>query len=142
MVVLVPYDGSVPAQRAAERAFGQNADDEIVLLHVLEAAGMLEAGVDMVREKLKQKRDETATELSEEVSSLLETGDVDFRVETTVGKPAREIVQFAEDNDVDEIIIGSHGRTGVSRVLLGDVAETVVRRAPVTVTVVRPDGDA
>ena len=49
----------------------------------------------------------------------------------------REIIGFAEDNDVSHIVIGSHGRTGASRVLLGSVAQTVVRRAPTPVTVVR-----
>lgn len=137
MVVLVPYDGSTPAQQAAERAFTMYPDEEIVLLHVVEVAGMLESGIDLVKERLKEQRRETAAELSEEIRDLLETGDVDFRVETAVGKPAREIVDYAEEHDVDEIVVGSHGRTGVSRVLLGDVAENVVRRSPVTVTVVR-----
>jgi len=139
MVILVPYDGSRPAQEAAERAFTRHPDEEIVLLHVIEVAGMLESGIDIIRERLKEERQETATELSDEIRDIIETGDVDFRVETVVGKPAREIVEYAEaeENDVDEILIGSHGRQGVSRVLLGDVAETVVRRSPVTVTVVR-----
>ena len=136
MAILVPYDGSRPAQQAVEYAVDNLGDGRIVLLRVIEFAdGSLEAGVDMLKERLKEGRHEGAAELSDD---LLETlSDVDYDVETVVGKPAREIVAFAEDNDIDGIVIGSHGRTGASRVLLGSVAQTVVRRAPTPVTVVR-----
>jgi len=98
---------------------------------------MIGAGIDLVQERLKEMQDAETGELTEEMETLLDTEDVEFRIETAVGKPSREIVSFAEENDVTQIIIGSHGRKGVSRVLLGNVAENVVRRAPVTVTVVR-----
>ena len=136
MTVLVPYDGSRPAQQAVEYAVDNWGDQRLVLLGVIEAAdGSLEAGVDLIKERLKESRDEGAAELTDE---LLETlHDVDYDVETVVGKPAREIVDYAKANDIEGIVIGSHGRTGASRVLLGSVAQTVVRRAPVPVTVVR-----
>lgn len=110
-----------------------------MLLHVTELAdGMLDAGVDIVQEQLKGLQNPASSEgLTEETQALLEDAALSFRMETTVGNPAREIVSFAEDNDITEIVMGSHGRRGVSRVLLGSVAETVVRRAPTTVTVVR-----
>jgi len=47
----------------------------------------------------------------------------------------REIVDYAEDHEIDQIVMGSHGRTGATRLLLGSVAELVVRR----VTVVRDE---
>lgn len=138
MTVLVPYDGSAPAQRALEHAVSEMSDEPIVLLRVIEAAdGSLEAGVDMLKEAIKQRRKEGAAELSEALSDLIDEANVEFEIETAVGKPAREIVAFAEDNDSSHIVIGSHGRKGASRVLLGSVAQTVVRRAPTTVTVVR-----
>ena len=56
---------------------------------------------------------------------------------TEFGEPARVIGEYAGDHDVDLIVMGCHGRSTVSRILLGDVAGTVVRRAPVPVTVVR-----
>ena len=136
MTVLVPYDGSRPAQQAVEYAVDTWGDQPLVLLRVIEFAdGSLEAGVDLIKERLKESREEGAAELSDD---LLETlAEVDYEVETVVGKPAREIVEFAEANDIEGIVIGSHGRTGASRVLLGSVAQTVVRRAPTPVTVVR-----
>jgi nucleotide-binding universal stress UspA family protein len=141
MAVLVAYDGSDPAQKAVERAVsaaGELDEEEIVLLRVIEAAdGMLEAGFDIIQDRLKELREEKPDELSPDIRRILEEGDPEFRVETVVGKPAREIVSYAEEHDVSEIVVGSHGRTGVSRVLLGNVAENVVRRAPTTVIVVR-----
>lgn len=140
MAILVAYDGSAPAQRAVERAVASADGEEIVLLRILEVAdGMLDAGFEMVQEKLRELREDEPEELSAEVRELLETEPTGFRIETAVGDPAREIVGFAErdDEDVTEIVVGSHGRDRISRVLLGSVAEKVVRRAPTTVTVVR-----
>lgn len=136
MALLVPYDGSEPAQQAVEYAVETRGDQRIVLLRVIEFAdGTLEAGVDLIKERLKESREEGAAELTDELLATL--ADVEYDVETVVGKPAREIVGYAEANDIEAIVIGSHGRTGASRVLLGSVAQTVVRRAPVPVTVVR-----
>jgi nucleotide-binding universal stress UspA family protein len=138
MAVLVAYDGSRLAQKAVERAVRDVDEEEIVLFRVIEAAdGMIEAGLDIVQERLREREKEKTNELSEEIKAVLEAEDIEFRIETAVGKPAKEVVSFAEENDVSEIVIGSHGREGVSRVLIGNVAEKVVRRSPVTVIVVR-----
>jgi len=91
MTVLVAYDGSRPAQEAVEHAVTRYADEEIVLLRVLEvSSGMLSAGVDMFQEWLKTEREEVATELAEEIEDLIDAADVEFRMETAVGEPARE----------------------------------------------------
>ncbi|MEF8778000.1 MAG: universal stress protein [Natronomonas sp.] len=138
MAILVAYDGSNPAQKAVKRAVRAADGEEIILLRVIEAAdGMLEAGLDIVQERLKEVQNKKTNELSEEIKPVLEAEGVEFRIETVVGKPSRKIVSFAEENDVSEIVVGSRGREGVSRMLLGNVAESVVRRAPVTVIVVR-----
>ncbi|ELY59412.1 MULTISPECIES: universal stress protein [Natronococcus] len=137
MAVLVAYDGSASAQKAVEYAFDSHADEEIVLLRVVEAAdGSTEAGVNLLQEALRDREQEASGSL-EDVTEPLDTSETEFRTETAVGKPEREVVAFAEEHDVDHIVIGSHGREGVSRVLLGSVAEKIVRRAPVPVTVVR-----
>jgi nucleotide-binding universal stress UspA family protein len=59
------------------------------------------------------------------------------RARTLAGDPAVEIARLARDEDVDVIVVGTHGRTGVRRFLLGSVAERVVRLAPVPVLVLR-----
>ncbi|WP_247730166.1 universal stress protein [Halovivax limisalsi] len=138
MTVLVAFDGSDPAQKALEHAVRTFEDEEIVLLRVLDRPdGLIDAGVEFTREKLKELREETRTDLSAEVEAVLDPGEVDLRTEVAVGEPAREIVEYAEEHDVDHVVVGNHGRDGMARVLLGSVAEQVVRRAPMPVTVVR-----
>ena len=53
------------------------------------------------------------------------------------GDPATEIVQYAKDANIDQIVMGTHGRTGVDRLLMGSVAEKVMRDAPCSVMVVK-----
>ncbi len=138
MTVLVAYDGSEPAQKAAKRAFTEHADEEIILLRVVEAAdGYTEAGIELVREYFADRKRNASDKLAKMATKLPGSEDIDYRTEIAVGDPANEIVRFAEANDVDHIIVGNHGRSGVSRVLLGSVAEKVVRRSPVPVTIVR-----
>ena len=55
----------------------------------------------------------------------------------TMGDPAGEVVRIAEDENAEMIIIGTHGRTGMTRLLMGSVAEAIVRRAPCPVLVYR-----
>jgi nucleotide-binding universal stress UspA family protein len=84
-----------------------------------------EAAKDRAEDRLEDAR-ERAAEAGVEVATDIDTG-----------RPARTIVDYAEEHDVDGIVMGSHGRDGVARVLLGSVAETVVRRSPIPVTIVR-----
>ncbi|RQG90163.1 universal stress protein [Natrarchaeobius halalkaliphilus] len=138
MAILVAYDGSEPAQEAVEHAVRNYPGEEIVLLRVVEAAGgSTGAGMNLAREFLKERRTEISESIDEDVAEIAADDDVEFRTETAVGDPARAIVSFAEDHDIDHIVVGNHGRSGVSRVLLGSVAEGIVRRAPAPVTVVR-----
>jgi nucleotide-binding universal stress UspA family protein len=55
------------------------------------------------------------------------------------GEPSQEIIRFAEEEDVDLIVMATHGRTGLAHVLLGSIAERVVRHSPVPVLTVKPD---
>jgi len=138
MDVLVAYDGSKPAQKAVEHAFTTYPDAEIVLLRVIEAAdSSTEAGISIIQEMLREREEEISEEFPDEIDAITSDPDVEFRTETVVGKPAREIVSFAEEHDIDHVIIGSHGRASLSRILLGSVAEKIVRRAPMPVTVIR-----
>ncbi|MDG5821166.1 universal stress protein [Natronococcus sp. A-GB7] len=141
--VLVPVDGSRPSRAALEYACEQFPDAELTLLYVVDPM------TDYSRQRAypgytaddeyKSEREKAEAVLE----GLEETLPDDVTVETTVeaGDPARTIVQYADDQGVDGIVLGSHGREGVARYLLGSVAETVVRRAAVPVTVIN-DGEA
>ena len=86
---------------------------------------------------------DSASRLAGVASSLAEGGRV--RSAVLFGRVAREIVDYARAHDIGLIVVGTHGRTGVSRVLLGSVAEGVVRLAPcpvLTVPAPVPAGEA
>jgi nucleotide-binding universal stress UspA family protein len=68
----------------------------------------------------------------EELSSLK---DIEYR--TVMGTPHKEIIKFANDNKIDLIIIGTHGRKGIDKIIFGSTAEHVVRYAPCPVLTVR-----
>lgn len=75
----------------------------------------------------------------ERLKNTLPTKDVPCRHEFIVGHPADALVDYAKDKNIDLIVMGTHGRTGLSRLLMGSVAEAVVRRAPCPVlTMKRP----
>jgi universal stress protein A len=62
---------------------------------------------------------------------------VPFTHRLTMGDPAAEIVRIAGDENAEMIVLGTHGRTGITRLLMGSVAEAIVRRAPCPVLVYR-----
>ena len=59
---------------------------------------------------------------------------------TRQGPPFVEIIRYARENDIDLMILGTHGRSGLAHVLLGSVAERVVRKSPCPVLTIRPPG--
>lgn len=139
--ILVPIDDSQQAREALEYAFREFPDASIVAVTVLNPADMSTGGTEMdmagyadrwmeVEEQRAEDRFGDARQLADDHGTTIDT-------ETVLGRPTTEIVAYAEDNDIEQIIMGSHGRDGMSRILLGSVAETVVRRSPCPVTVVR-----
>lgn len=140
--VLVPYDRSEQAQYALKYAVESFTDAEIVLLHVVEPfADHTGAGgytASRYRDQL-----ETAETMLEGVRDWYDAEQKE-RISTVVryGRPVHEIIRIMDDEPIDHVVIGSHGRDGAARLLLGSVAETVSRRSPVPVTVVRepPEG--
>jgi len=139
--VLVPVDDSDRATNALEFALENYPDASITALHVINPgefpAGGFESGITTDVEQIRETKRKQAEELLENLGRTAADRGIEIETVTEIGKAARAIVDYAENNDVDVITIGSHGRTGASRVLLGSVAETVVRRSPVPVTVVR-----
>lgn len=140
--VLVPIDGSEQSWAALDHALETFAGERITVLNVVDPMAGVYAGVDDFydpggHDRAVARGEELCEEALDraEQSSALSSTIVETAVET--GRPARTIVAYAEDHDVDHVVMGSHGRSGFSRILVGSVAETVMRRSPVPVTVVR-----
>lgn len=141
--VLIPIDGSEMSFEAFDFAIEHHPEAELTVLHVVSPTeGLVGSGDAMAVNQqaidAAVKRGEDFGERAREI--LRETNSLEgrpFETAVQIGRPASTIVEYAEDNDVDHIVMGSHGRSGIARVLMGSVAETVVRRAPIPVTVVR-----
>lgn len=137
--ILFPTDYSDGAARAFPHAahLAQWHDAELVVLSV---AGRHLHNFGELRKRHPMPVDELRSMLSE-VS--VNVDDLTIRQEQIEGASVQErIVEFAGENDVDLIVIGTHGRTGVERLLIGSVAESVVRTAPCPALTVRADADA
>lgn len=140
--VLVPVDGSDPAKKAFDYVIDELVDPEITLINVINPVGALgyadedHFDIEGYRQAEARQR-EMAEDLFEEFKERADGSDVDIDTEIRIGKPSRQILSFTEENDIDHIVMGSHGRTGAGRVLFGSVAEAVTRRSPVPVTIVR-----
>ncbi|WP_137290676.1 universal stress protein [Natronorubrum halophilum] len=142
--VLVPLDGSPQSWAAFDHAVANYDGETITALHVvdpMEGVYSDSGGGGYYDAQAHERAVERGKELGEQArdraddAGILDTTVLETAVET--GRPARTILKYADENDVDHIVIGSHGRSGVARILLGSVAETVTRRASVPVTIVR-----
>jgi nucleotide-binding universal stress UspA family protein len=138
--VLVPIDGSPQSDTALEYALEEFADEEITVIHVIDpidAGYSAPVGMPGGSEEWYESAQSESEALFEEAQEVADEYDVTLDPVEELGRPSRTIVEFADENDFDQIVMGSHGRSGVSRILLGSVAETVVRRATIPVTVAR-----
>jgi nucleotide-binding universal stress UspA family protein len=138
--ILIAIDGSEPSEKALDFAFERHADADLVAVSVLDPTAYVQGSADLILPDVDSWREDAEAEVRSVLDAAADragTHGLDLETEVVHGAPARSIVEYADDNDVDQIIVGSHGRDGVSRVLLGSVAETVVRRSSVPVTVVR-----
>lgn len=132
--ILHPTDGSDASNRAVDHAL-ELAGTYDATLHVLsvvdtDAFAALD-GID-----LGTIRDQRA-EAAETIADRAEEAGVDVVTAVRDGTADDEILAYAEEADIDMIVMGTHGRSGVGRVLLGSVTEAVVRRATVPVVTVR-----
>jgi nucleotide-binding universal stress UspA family protein len=134
--VLVPFDGTPQSEAALAFTTEEWPDVTITLIYVVDpvTTGFTQRGLPGSSEAWYDDARETARERFDEAQELAGR-PLETRIE--VGSPARVIVDVAGEPAYDHVVLGSHGREGVSRILLGSVAEGVVRRSPVPVTVVR-----
>jgi nucleotide-binding universal stress UspA family protein len=138
--ILVPTDGSDPSERATERAvdLARRYDATIHALYVIEAEAL---APDLNTAALYDELESMGQRAIDDVIESAEAAGVDT-VESAIasGSPSRAILEYVDDNAIDLVVMGTHGRTGLDRYLIGSVAEKVVRTSPVPVLTV-PGGD-
>lgn len=140
--ILVPTDGSREVERALEYAFdlARMHNATIRALYVVNAAGYgglpMEAALEGVSDALRDEGRSAVGRVEE-----LAPDDVTVDTEVLEGSPSQVIVEEADPTECDLIVMGTHGRGGIDRLLLGSVTERVVRRASVPVLTVQVDPD-
>ena len=117
----------------------QESETKLYAVHVISLGFLYESlPTDEELEEAYQQRIMTeGKEATAYVENAGRAANVEVEPVILRGIPAEEIIGFAEKNDIDLIVMGTHGRTGIKKFLLGSVAEKVVRHATKSVLVVR-----
>jgi nucleotide-binding universal stress UspA family protein len=140
--VLVPTDFSDASEsalrygKAMARAFGAS----LHVVHVMEDLLAHAWAAEVYVASMPQLRDEIEKESRQRLGTLLTDAELkELRAETALlaGNPFLEIVRYAKAHNIDLIVMGTHGRGPIAHMLLGSVAEKVVRKSPCPVLTVR-----
>jgi nucleotide-binding universal stress UspA family protein len=140
--ILVPTDGSDPADGAVEHALdlASTYDAEIHVLYVVDirSAGQGEWALDA--EAVFEAGRGHGDAVVDEVADYVRSKDVSVTTAVRTGIPPEEIHDYVGEEACDLVVMGTHGRTGLDRYLLGSVTEKVVRQSDVPVLTVRSAG--
>ncbi|USZ69809.1 universal stress protein (plasmid) [Halorussus salilacus] len=140
--ILVPTDGSDAVDPAIEQAIdlAETYGAELHALYVVNTGTLsVEVNTASVLDALEAEGERATREVAERAAAA---GVERVRTEVVHGMTHQTILEYAEDEDVDLVVMGTHGRSGLDRYLLGSVTEKVVRKSDVPVLTVRkPESD-
>ncbi|MDD5085518.1 MAG: universal stress protein [Candidatus Omnitrophica bacterium] len=139
--ILVPVDFSWASKRALQEAvvLGKEFSSKLILLHVVKDLPItsdyvsLYASASSIFDKMKNR----ALLDIKKWTALAKASGVRAEAIVRLGEPFLEIIKMAKAKRVQLIVMGTHGRTGLEHVLIGSVAERVVRKAPCPVLTVK-----
>ncbi|MGB9844388.1 universal stress protein [Methanothermobacter tenebrarum] len=138
--ILLPTDGSEYANRAAEHAIwiAKESGAEIVALTVMETSTFIGLPADDLIIRIKEILEEEASNSLNKIKKLVEESghDIKLTLKTDEGSPADSILNTIEKEGIDLVVMGTSGKHGLDRFLLGSVTEKVVRSAKCPVLVV------
>ncbi len=134
--VLVAVDGSECSDLTVKRAgqYTKLANADLILLTVLESVVPYDKAPDT---PIYQERKQEAEKILRKAKKNLKEHGVDCKTKIAVGPVASQIVRIAEEQKVTSILLGSRGNRGLTRMLLGSVADDVTRHAHCPVTIIR-----
>ena len=146
--ILIPLDGSELAECSLEhaRAIAQGCNvTEVIVFRAIEPlstqtiSALAEAGDDSIRKAEEQNRQDAEGYVLK-VMNNLRTQGIASQAVTVEGRVADEILSYTEKNNVDLIVMSTHGRSGLSRFFFGSAAEKVSRHSRVPVLLLAPEG--
>lgn len=137
--ILVPIDGSNYSNRAAEYAIGiakaQNA--EILLAYVVDELVVDQFANGAERSAIETELKNDGQRTLHYAESMLEKAGVKSSSMLLKGRPFEQIVNTTKSFDIDLVVMGTYGRRGAERILIGSVAERVIEYSPCPVLVVK-----
>lgn len=135
--ILVPTDGSSGMRRVAEHALAlaELCGAMVHVLYVVDATAYATVPED-TRERVREALEGDGQSATKVIAERALERDIAVRREMRWGDPAVAIIAYAIENGIDLIVMGTRGKTGFERYLLGSVAEKVVRVSPIPVVTV------
>ncbi|QGA83209.1 universal stress protein [Halomicrobium sp. LC1Hm] len=134
--ILLPIDGSDGAKRTIDHVADIAAAQDASVTALFVADTTLDS-VTRIQGDVVDSLVETGEEIVGEAGTVLASSGVDYETDVVSGGPARTIVDYADRYGFDLIAMPTHGRTGISRRLLGSVTETVIRLSQIPVLTIR-----
>ena len=137
--VLVPFDGSKLAVEALEFAYERFPDADVTALFVVDTSVTYqpEKYVGVKLGEIYEQRGKEGEAILEEAEAVAAEFDAPLTTAIEQGRPWQEILDYVDDHGVDHVVLGSHSRDFLERFFVGSVAERVVDRIPVPVTLIR-----
>jgi nucleotide-binding universal stress UspA family protein len=137
--LLVPYDGSELSQDALRFACERFPEAEITALFVVDTTitHQPEQYVGAKLSDIYEQREAEGEEILADATALAADHGVSLSTTIEKGRPSKQILEVVEANDVDHVVLGSHSQDLIERFFVGSVAERVVDRIPVPVTIIR-----
>ena len=131
--ILTPTDGSDPSIRAIEQAT-EIAKPSDATIHALSVIPEMTRGA-----KAQEEYDERVTDALARAREVVDREGLQYEEAKLNGPVAREIVDYATEHDVDLIVMGTHGRSGLHRFLVGSVTQRTIETSPIPVVTVPPE---
>ena len=144
--ILVPLDGSQIAECVIPhiKAIARNSSTEVELISVVEPIDIPTRGkIAFSEDDLKSIDAEAKQEAHKYLTHIvkrLSRADVNARPVVITGKPAESLIDYAGNNDIDLIIMATHGRSGLTRWFFGSIAEKLMRAVEIPILLVKADG--
>ncbi|MCK9277388.1 MAG: universal stress protein [Methanoculleus sp.] len=137
--ILVAIDGSEPASRALEAAIEEAGawNAKVHVVYVVESGLFSSLPMDNTLEVIYSVLQKEGEEILESARKKADAAGISLTTHLRQGHAGSQIVSLAEELGIDLIVLGSYGKSGVDRLLLGSVTDYVVQNSPITTTVVR-----
>ena len=138
--ILVPIDGSENAKRAVSTLIKQHQAGVQMDIHLLNVQIPVESGharMFISKSDLEAYYRDEGRQALEDTAAVLKQAGVPFTEHLAIGHIAETVANFAQQHQFDQIVMGTHGRTGLTSLLLGSVASDVLRSSKVPVTLIK-----